>query len=120
MSKKDRSTERTETEDSSCGGTLYGSTCTKYCWSFNPVPLALVDAGVKKTISGFPLGSYELTGLPLNQELTVTASKPGYKSDTIKITLTNEQPSYYYCFDLQKNGDKIQKRELVSQKVKIS
>ena len=103
---KDEVISNLDNEKSSCGGTIYGYTGDHFdTWGSTPVPLALVDAGVKKTISGFPMGSYRLTDLPLNQELIVTASKSGYKSDTLKVTLTELKPSYYYCFDLKEKED---------------
>jgi len=91
-----------ETEDSSCGGTIYGYTIESHdTWGAYPVPFALVDAGIKQTISGPVMGNYRITGLPLNQEITITASKRGYDSDTIKHTFTEGNPEHFYCFDLQ-------------------
>jgi hypothetical protein len=90
------------TEDSSYGGTIYGYTGDHFdTWGSTPVPLALVDAGIKKTISGYPMGYYRITGLPFDQEITITASKKGYHSDTLKHTFTEKKSTYYYCFDLK-------------------
>ena len=108
---KDNSKVKTlNPEDKSFGGTIYWYTGDHFdTWGSTPVPLVLVDAGVKKTISGFPMGSYRLTGLPLNQEITITASKTGYKSDTLKHTFTDLHPNYYYCFDLKEKDESSQK-----------
>jgi len=96
-----------KTDEISNTGKLYGYTATSYCWSFNPVKFAYVEAiGIKSTISGY-IGKYELSNLPLDQDIIVTASKKGYKSDSIKIKLTNEKPTYYYCFDLQEKENYI-------------
>jgi len=101
--------------DKSCGGTIYGYTGDHFdTWGSTPVPLTLIDAEVKKTISGFPMGSYKISGLPFNQEITITASKPGYKSDTIKHTFTELHPTYYYCFDLKKNDDVSVKEKIAN------
>jgi len=99
---KDGSKARTINSDASCGGTIYGYTIESHdTWGAYPVPLALVDAGVKKTISAPVMGTYQITGLPFDQEITITASKIGYKSDTIRYTFTEEKHTYFYSFDLQ-------------------
>lgn len=93
-------------KESTCGGTIHGHTLESHdTWGAYPVPLALVDAGIKKTISGFPTGYYCITGLPFDQEITITASKIGYKSDTLRYTFTEKKNTYYYCFDLQEKED---------------
>ena len=92
-------------------GTIYGYIGSIYIWGFTPVPFALVDAGMKKTVSAYPLGGYSLNDLPFDQEITVTASKIGYKSDTIKLTLTKEKTSYY-VFDLQEKEDDKKSKEI--------
>ena len=92
-------------QDVSCGGTIYGHTLESHdTWGAYPVPFALVDAGIKKTISG-PLSNYRITGLPFDQEITITASKKGYYNDTLKHTFTEKRSTYYYCFDLQEDED---------------
>lgn len=107
---KDDLVAKTISQDSSCGGTIYGNTGTSYIWSFSPVPFALVDAEIKKTISAYPMGCYRITGLPFDQEITITASKKGYYSDTLKHTFTEKNPTYYYCFDLQGDESDIKIR----------
>ena len=93
-------------QDVSCGGTIYGHTLESHdTWGAYPVPLALVDAGIKQTISDPIMGYYRITGLPFDQEITITASKKGYDSDTLKHTFTELRPTYYYCFDLQEDED---------------
>ena len=105
MYEKDDSKARAINQDVSCGGTIYGHTLESHdTWGAYPVPFALVDAGIKKTISG-PLSNYRITGLPLNQEITITASKKGYHSDTLKHTFTELKSTYYYCFDLKEDED---------------
>jgi len=103
---KDDSKARAINQDLSCGGTIWGYTGDHFdTWGSSPVPFALVDAGIKKTISAWPMGYYRITGLPLNQEITITASKKGYHSDTLKHTFTELRPTYYYCFDLKEDED---------------
>jgi len=98
-------------KESTCGGILYGYTGDHLdTWGSLPVPFALVDAGVKKTISGYPMGYYKITGLPFNQEITIIASKKGYHSDTLKRTFTEKDPIYYYCFDLKEDGDSVKEK----------
>jgi hypothetical protein len=112
MTGKEGSKARTFYPDESYGGTIYGYTGEHFdTWGSSPVPFALVDAGIKKTISAFPMGYYRITGLPLNQEITITASKKGYHSDTLKHTFTELRPTYYYCFDLQEDEDDIRFKE---------
>ena len=101
MTGKEGSKARTINSDESCGGTIYGYTIESHdTWGAYPIPLALVDAGIKKTISS-PLSYYRITGLPFDQEITITASKKGHHSDTLKHTFTEKKSTYYYCFDLQ-------------------
>ena len=93
-------------KESKCGGTIYGYTLESHdTWGAYPVPLALVDAGIKKTISAFPMGYYCITGLPFDQEITIAASKIGYESDTIRYTFTEKKHTYFYSFDLQEKED---------------
>ena len=104
--RKDDSITRDINQDESCGGTIYGYTLESHdTWGAYSVPLALVDAGIKQTISGPIMGYYRITGLPFDQEITITASKKGYDSDTLKHTFTELRPTYYYCFDLQEDED---------------
>lgn len=102
-------------KESTCGGTIYGYTGEHFdTWGSTPVPFALVDAGIKKTISAYPMGHYRITGLPFDQEITITASKKGYDSDTLKHTFTELKPTYYYCFDLQEKEDDSVKEKVPS------
>jgi hypothetical protein len=95
-----------EGEKSTCGGTIYGYTLEFHdTWGAYPVPLALVDAGIKQTISDPIMGYYRITGLLFDKEITITASKIGYTSDTIRHTFTEGDQPYYYCFDLQEKDD---------------
>jgi len=114
MYEKDVSKARAINQDLSCGGTIFGYTVESYdTWGSSPVPFALVDAGIKKTISAYPMGYYRITGLPFDQEITITASKKGYCSDTLKHTFTEKRPTYYYCFDLQeKEDDSIKEKNI--------
>jgi hypothetical protein len=104
--RKDDSITKDIYQDESYGGTIFGYTLESHdTWGAYPVPLALVDAGIKQTISGPVMGYYRITGLPFDQEITIYACKKGYDSDILKYTFTELRPTYYYCFDLQGNED---------------
>jgi hypothetical protein len=93
-------------EDPGCFGTIYGHTHYAYTWTWNPVNFAKVDAGVKKTYSTIN-GFYILTGLPLDQTYTVTASKLGHYNKTHVITLTKDNPVVKQYFDLQPKDENV-------------
>jgi len=92
--------------DTTCLGTIYGNTHMSYCWSWCPVPFAIVTAGCRKTISTIN-GFYIISGLPLEKTYNLIGSKKGYHNDSEMITLTREEPVKKVLLDLQPIDDDI-------------
>ncbi|MCX6665699.1 MAG: carboxypeptidase-like regulatory domain-containing protein [Euryarchaeota archaeon] len=82
----------------SVSGTVFGT----YGWALVPLIFAPVSAGSKSTLTGFG-GGYSIGNLAYGTH-TVTASYPGYVSQSQTITLTVEHPSASVSFTLQKSG----------------
>jgi len=103
-----KSKEKTTTEI----GTIYGNTGTSLIWGFTPVPFATVTAGFKCTVSLYPLGSYRITGLPLNKKITVTESKRGYTECTKTVILTDNNPAKQVFLNMERDGEGIKSKNI--------
>jgi len=79
---------------SSCLGCIYGQTrffIDDTSWVTSPLPYVLVDAGIRSVRSNLS-GHYQLQGLPIGRTYSVIYSIKGFKSKTIMITLSKENP----------------------------
>lgn len=81
-------------------GIVFGSTMWVKGWAFGPLRFARIHASgenyERRRISGLA-GNFILI-IPLNTEITITASKAGYETETRSITLTNEKRYDYLGF----------------------
>jgi len=93
-------------------GEIYGHTGTSHIWGFTPVPFATVTAGFKCTISAYPLGYYSIKGLPLNQKITITATKRGHTEFTTTVVLTENNPSKQVFLDIERDGEGIKSKNI--------
>jgi len=98
--------ETPKQEVSNCFGTIIGKTGA-YIWSgWGPVNNVKITIGSRTKYSN---PHFFFTGLALGQTYTVTASKPGWKTQTKEVTLTEKNPIANIQFDLEDNGDKNEK-----------
>jgi len=93
-------------------GTIYGNTGTSLIWGFTPVPFATVTAGFKCTTSLYPMGSYRISGLPLNQQITVTATKRGFTEYTTTVVLTENNPTKQVFLDIKRDGEDVKSKNI--------
>jgi len=105
--KEDVLTKRTENKDYEPAyfGSIYGQTYGHQGWMMYPLPGVIVEARsgtlVKRDRSNI-FCYYKIRGLPVDHTYTVTASYPGFNSETITVTLTSDRPHVRVSFDLEK------------------
>ena len=73
-------------------GSIYGITYQIIGWEVIPVPFAYIESENGHTISNL-WGYYELSNLTFNHCYEIEASKLGYKSDSVLVELTDNNPS---------------------------
>ncbi len=96
------------TNEQTCFGTIVGKTGT-YMWSgWCPIYNVKITIGFRTKYSK---PHFFFTGLPLDQTYTVTASKPGWKTETREVTLTKNNPIENIWFEMDDNGDKNAKTD---------
>lgn len=105
----DRIDEIENQDESTTCGSIYGHTnffLDDNTWNSARLPFTLIDAEIKRTRSN-KSGFYTLYGLCIGETYSITASFVGFKSRSVTVTLTPDEPNEEINFYLERDYDSI-------------